>query len=86
MTPSLFDLFGEIPVSLSDVEIWIDVVPGWPRTSWRRESYAAAWNVPDKIRTAKITGHWPEIEKARTEQLRALLGDSDAGLSAFSSL
>lgn len=72
MRPFLHDLFGEIPVSLSDIDTWLDVVPAIPRTSWRRNHYAAAWNIPDKIRRAKAAGQWPEIENARTEQLRAL--------------
>jgi hypothetical protein len=84
-TPSLLDLFGEIPVTIDDVELWLDVIPAYPRTSWRRANYAASWNVPDKIRQAKASGHWPEIENARNDQLRALLGNTD-GFSVFSSL
>ena len=72
MTPSLLDLFGEIPVTQSDVDLWVDVVPAIPRGSWRRDYYARHWNVPEKIRQAKAAGRWPEIENARTEQLRAL--------------
>lgn len=68
----LRDLFGEIPVLQSEIDLWLDVVPEIPRTSWRREHYARSWNVPEKIRQAKASGRWPEIEKARSEQLRAL--------------
>jgi hypothetical protein len=74
MTPRLTDLFGEIPVTLADVELWLDVVPAIPRTSWRRDHYASNWNVTEKIRRTKAAGAWHEIENARTEQLRALLG------------
>lgn len=74
MEPPLFDLFGEIPVTQADVELWLDVVPAIPRTSWRRDHYAASWNVPDKIRAWKAAGRWPEIENARAETLRALVG------------
>lgn len=76
MTPSLTDLFGEIPVHRDDIELWLDVVPGLPRTSWRRENYAAAWNVAEKVRQAKAAGQWPEIEKARAEQTRAFFGEA----------
>ncbi len=60
MRPSLLDLFGEIPVSLEEVEIWIGVVPGWPRTTSaaRRQRYAECWNVAEKIRQAKRAGDW----------------------------
>ena len=71
MTPSLLDLFGEIPVSLPEVEIWIDVVPGLLRThsAWRRENYARCWDVPAKIRAAKASGYWSTIEAAKRDQL-----------------
>ncbi len=75
MTPNLTDLFGEIPVHQDEIELWLDVVPGLPRTSWRRQNYAAAWNVAEKVRQAKAAGDWPEIEKAREEQFRAFFGD-----------
>ena len=72
LSPHLLDLFGEIPVLQSDVDTWIDVVPQIPRTSWRRDHYARSWNVPEKIRQAKRAGRWPEIEKARRDQLAGL--------------
>lgn len=71
MLPPLLDLFGEIPVSLDEIEIWIDVVPGWPRTTCaaRRARYAECWNVPAKIRAAKASGFWQEVEARKAEQL-----------------
>lgn len=74
MTPPLYDLFGEIPVSLDDVETWIDVVPGWPRTTSaaRRANYARCWNVPDKIRAAKAAGYWQQIEARKRAQLASV--------------
>jgi len=72
MTPQLHDLFGEIPVTLEEIEIWIDVVPALSRDSWRRASYAQGWNVAEKIRAWKQTGRWDEIEAARADQLRAI--------------
>lgn len=68
------DLFGEIPVSLDDLQIWIDVVPGWPRTSPRRAYYVKYYNVADKVKAAKISGFWLEVLRLRCEQLRALTG------------
>lgn len=70
MKPRTTDLFGEIPVTTDEVEIWIDVVPGWPRTlESRRRYYAQAWNVAEKIRAAKASGFWQEVEARKAEQL-----------------
>lgn len=68
------DLFNDIPVTLEDVQIWIDVVPGWPRTSSRRDYYARHWDVADKIKAAKISGFWLEVLRLRSEQVRSVLG------------
>lgn len=72
MLPPLFDLFGEIPVTHTEVDIWIDVVPGWSRTSHRRAGYAAAWDVAGKIRAAKLSGFWQEVEARKAEQLASV--------------
>jgi hypothetical protein len=72
MTPLLYDLFGEIPVTLEEIEIWMDVVPALPRDSWRRAHYAAGWNVAEKVRSWKAAGRWGEIETARSDQLRGI--------------
>lgn len=74
MRPSPFDLFGEIPVTREEIEIWIDVVPGWPRTTGasRRAYYAENWNVPEKIRRAKAAGTWHDIEAAKAAQLASV--------------
>lgn len=74
MKPSLLDLFGEIPVTHEEIEVWIDVVTGWTRTAsrGRRERYAESWNVAEKIRAAKRAGEWPRIEEAKLEQLAAV--------------
>lgn len=51
------DLFGDIAVSLDDVELWLDFVPRIPRTSpRRREYYANNWDVVNKIKRAKLDG------------------------------
>lgn len=73
MTPHLKDLFGEIPVTRDEIEIWIDVVPGWPRTTGaaRRENYARNWNVAEKIRQAKLTGAWDDVLGTKAAQLAA---------------
>ena len=49
----LEDLFGEIPVTLSDVLAWMLVVPGIPPTSPRFGYYVRNYNVIAKSRDAK---------------------------------
>lgn len=53
------DLWGEVPVSRADVELWLDCVARLPADSPRRAWYERAWNVPQKVRRAKLTGAWP---------------------------
>jgi hypothetical protein len=71
MTPYLHDLFGVIPVTADEIDIWIDIVPGWNRTAGaaRRAYYARCWNVAEKIRQAKASGFWVRVEAAKREQL-----------------
>lgn len=56
------DLFGEVPVSLEDVAHWLQCVPQMDPTSKRAAWYARAYNVPDKIRAAKLAGIWDSIK------------------------
>jgi hypothetical protein len=75
-----FDLFGEIPVTLEEVEHWLRTVPMLDPTTARAHTYAVAYDVIEKIRAAKVRGHWPRhFSKADTpppgtltEQLREL--------------
>lgn len=43
----------EVPVSESEVQAWLDTIPNLSAATWRREAYRKAYNVEDKIRTAK---------------------------------
>lgn len=53
-----FDLFGEIPVLTTDIDLWMHAIA--PRISaWRRDWYVKHWDIPEKIRQAKLTGAWP---------------------------
>jgi hypothetical protein len=58
------DLFGEIAVSLQEIQLWLYKVPRLPHYATRRASYVRQWNVVDKIRAAKRRG-----------DLSAILGD-----------
>lgn len=55
------DLFGEIPVLLDDVLAWMLAVPRIPPGSPHFAAYVRDYNVPDKIRAAKLAGEFEAI-------------------------
>lgn len=62
MRPHPCDLFGEVPVSLEDVAHWLRCVPQMDPTSKRAAWYARAYNVPEKIKAAKLSGAWETLK------------------------
>lgn len=76
------DLFGEIPVTLTDVATWTRAVAGIGPDSPRFAAYVRAWNVPDKVRAAKRDGTWTALAASvdpvapdELPQFRPLLDD-----------
>ena len=57
----MVDLFGEIAVSLREIQLWLYKVPRLPHYATRRPSYTRQWNVVDKIRAAKRRGDLEQI-------------------------
>lgn len=55
------DLFGEVVVTLDEVELWLDRVAGLPKDSPRRAYYAKFWNVADRIKAAKLNGMFDRL-------------------------
>lgn len=56
MIPNAVDLFGEIPVTLDDIDAWCDrISQHWP-SAWRKDWYIKNWNVADKVRQGKLNG------------------------------
>lgn len=56
------DLFGQIPVLVSEVSAWITLIPRLPHNHrFQRGHYAKHWNVVEKIQQAKLSGSFPEI-------------------------
>lgn len=56
------DLFGEIPVLLSEIEAWLTLVPRLSHNQHlRRKSYLQGWNVVKKIQQAKLSGSFPGV-------------------------
>ena len=52
------DLFGEVPVTIRDVELWLDRIVNFRGSALRVAYYVLNWNVVDKIRAAKLDGSW----------------------------
>lgn len=69
------DLFGEVPVTLPELEIWVAVIA--PRISPRRvERYIHDYDVANKIRRWKIEGQFDAIRDKATDLVdcRACIG------------
>lgn len=56
LTAMCRDLFGEVAVTWDEVYEWVESVANISRDSWRAKYYIEHWNVPDKIRAAKLAG------------------------------
>lgn len=55
------DLFGDIPVTVSDLQRWAIMVAGIAPHSPRYAQYVRAWNVADKVRAAKRDGSFDRL-------------------------
>lgn len=56
------DLFGEVPVSVDDVRVWLRAVAGISPSSPRAAAYVRNYNVVEKIRAAKLAGAFDALE------------------------
>lgn len=54
----MLDLFGEVVITLDDVELWLDAVPQLARDSPRRKYYAMHYDLSNKIRKSKLDGEF----------------------------
>lgn len=69
-----FDLFGQVPVTEDEVFQWVAAVaPRWlePERSFR--GYVRAYDVPGKIRAAKLAGTFDSITSQRRSPWHARL-------------
>lgn len=55
------DLFGEVAVTLREMQLWLFKVPRLPHYSTRRASYLRQWNVHSKLVRAKLSGELDSI-------------------------
>ena len=65
------DLFGGVAISLADVELWLDHLPNFDRTtaSNRLEQYAKFYDLARIIADAKLNGTFSVIEKQQSDFL-----------------
>lgn len=57
-----YDLFGEIPVLESEIVLWVAAVaPRWLTPARSFNGYVRGYAVIDKIRAAKLSGHFDSI-------------------------
>jgi hypothetical protein len=57
-----YDLFGEIPVTLPECLLWVEIVaPRIGPDPRRIARYIVDWNVPEKVREAKRRGVYNSI-------------------------
>lgn len=74
MTQNVFDLFGEIPVTESDLELWVAAIaPVYLSSERSFRSYIRNYNVPEKIRRAKLYGDFDQITAKRRAPFHARL-------------
>ena len=68
------DLFGGVAISLHDVELWLDNLPNFDRTtsSSRREQYAKFYDLASIIAKAKLNGSFSVLEKQQSDFLERL--------------
>lgn len=59
--PADLDLFGEIPVTLREIELWLFIVPRLPHYHRARLTYPEHWHVVEKLRRQKAAGTLNEI-------------------------
>lgn len=50
------DLFGDVPVTLRDLELWLYKVAKLPHYHRSRGTYARDWNIIGKIKREKLSG------------------------------
>lgn len=63
MRPEVVDLFGEVPVTYEDIEHWLITVPRIDPGSRHADWYVKAYDVPGKIKAAKLAGRWEQMER-----------------------
>ena len=61
MRPRPHDLFGDVVVTVADIDAWLIAVPRIDPRSRRAFYYVKDYNVVGKIKAAKLAGNFDEI-------------------------
>ena len=57
----MLDLFGEVAITLRDVEMWLDRVIGYDGSPLRAGQYVRTRYVVESVRAAKIDGSFDQL-------------------------
>ena len=68
MRQPVLDLFGEVVVTQQDVREWVMAVPRLDPDSERAAAYVRDYDVPGKIRAAKIRGDFEQLVNTARER------------------
>lgn len=61
----LLDLFGQIPVSLDELSLWVSAIaPHYARSARSLAYYIEHWNVATKVAEAKADGSFEAVSAA----------------------
>lgn len=61
------DLFDGVRVTWPEVRAWVEAVAPHCLDGLRFEFYITGWNVPDKVRQAKLSGCWPPADEKKPQ-------------------
>ncbi len=74
MRAQIFDLFGEIPVTESDLFDWVAAVaPAYLSSDRSFAHYVRAYDVAGKVRSAKLVDQFDQITATRVRPYHARL-------------
>lgn len=71
MRPQERDLFGEVIVTQADIRLWLETVPRINPDGPRAAHYAKYWDVPHKIKQAKLEGRFEATTAPRMIQAQS---------------
>lgn len=65
MLPPVLDLFGEVVITHNDMRVWLQTVPRIDPDGPRARHYLRGYDVPAKIRAAKLAGVFETLTAPR---------------------
>lgn len=65
MQPHKRDLFGDVIITQADIRLWLETVPRINPDGPRAAHYVKWWDVPQKVRQAKLDGSFEACTAVR---------------------